>query len=265
MLHTLKSLRLKTFWLHTLLAVTLLSITSACHQKKANALIIATAANMQFAMVELTETFSKKTGIACEPILGSSGKLTAQVMAGAPYDIFVSADMKYPQALYEKGLTKDQPRVFAHGQLVLWTMEQKAPRLPEALTDKELSHIALANPKTAPYGTAAQEVLQHLDLTELLEAKLVYGESIAQTNQFITSGAAQVGFTAKSVVLAPSLRSIGTWVDIPLDYYSPLEQGVVILKSKDQPKPGATAFYEFLFSDEAKEILNKFGYSSPLP
>lgn len=263
MLHTLKSLQLKTFWLHTLLAVALLSITSACHQKKTNALTIATAANMQFAMVELTETFSKKTGIACEPVIGSSGKLTAQVVAGAPYHIFVSADMKYPQALYKKGLTKGQPQVFANGQLVLWTMEQKALSLPEALTDKTLSHIALANPKTAPYGMAATEVLQHLGLREPLESKLVYGESIAQTNQFITSRAAQIGFTAKSVVLAPSLRNTGTWIDIPPDYYAPLEQGVVILKSKDQPKAEATAFYEFLFSDEAKEILNKFGYSSP--
>ncbi|GAB5527881.1 MAG: molybdate ABC transporter substrate-binding protein [Roseivirga sp.] len=245
------------------MAVALLSTTFACHQKKTNTLIIATAANMQFAMAELTETFSKKTGIACEPVLGSSGKLTAQVIAGAPYDIFIAADMKYPQKLYKEGLTIDPPRVFAHGRLVLWSMEQKVLRLPEALTNETLSHIALANPKTAPYGMAAGEVLQHLGIREQLESKLVYGESIAQTNQFITSQAAQVGFTAKSVVLAPSLRNTGTWIDIPLDYYSPLEQGVVILKSKDQPKPEASAFYEFLFSDEAKKILNKFGYSSP--
>ncbi|MCE7990773.1 MAG: molybdate ABC transporter substrate-binding protein [Roseivirga sp.] len=234
----------------------------SCHQKKTNKLIIATAANMQFAMIELTETFSKKTGIECETILGSSGKLTAQIVAGAPYDIFVSADMKYPEELYQQGLTRKKPEAFATGRLVLWTMENESPDLTRSLREETLSHIAIANPKTAPYGRAAMETLEALGLTGQAESKLVYGESIAQTNQFITSQAAQIGFTAKSVVLAPGLRDKGSWIDIPPDYHSPLLQGIVTLKNNTGQQSGANEFYEFLFSAEAKEILNKFGYSS---
>lgn len=226
--------------------------------------MIATAANMQFVMIELTDTFKKKTGIACETILGSSGKLTAQIVAGAPYDVFVSADMKYPQALHEKELTLAAPKVYAAGSLVLWTAEDRALTWPESLTDRDFSHIAMANPKTAPYGTAALQTLQALGLEGLLEPKLVYGESISQTNQFITSQAAQIGFTAKSVVLAPNLKDKGSWVDIPSQYHTPLKQGVVILKGRSDREAEATKFFEFLFSEEAKEILNKFGYSSIL-
>lgn len=226
--------------------------------------MIATAANMQFVMIDLTETFKKKTGITCETILGSSGKLTAQIVAGAPYDIFVSADMKYPQVLHEKGLTLAAPKVYTSGSLVLWTAEKRALSWPESLMDSKLTHIAMANPKTAPYGTAAMETLRALGLKDILEPKLVYGESIAQTNQFITSQAAQIGFTAKSVVLAPNLKDKGSWLDISSDYHSPLKQGVVILKGRSSHKTEATKFYEFLFSEEAKEILNKFGYSSIL-
>lgn len=262
MLHTSSSLLFKRLGSGTLLVTIMMVYMLSCQQKRTNKLIIATAANMQFAMIELVEIFSKKTGIECETILGSSGKLTAQVVAGAPYHIFVAADMKYPQQLYEQGLTEAEPRAFASGRLVLWTMDDTPPSLPATLRNNEFSHIAIANPQTAPYGRAARETLEKLGLYEQLKSKLVYGESIAQTNQFITSEAAQIGFTAKSVVLAPELRDRGTWMDIPPGYHSPLDQGVVILKKDGQLSTEASAFYEFLFSAEAKEILNKFGYTS---
>lgn len=259
---TFNSLRIKTPGVSSFLIVLIVACLFSCQQKKTNKLIIATAANMQFAMIELTETFSKKTGIACETILGSSGKLTAQIVAGAPYDILVSADMKYPGELYEQGLARTEPKVFATGRLVLWTMEGELPDLATALSNERLSHIAIANPKTAPYGRAAIETLEILELSKLIEPKLVYGESIAQTNQFITSQAAQLGFTAKSVVLAPRLSGKGRWIEVSADYHSPILQGVIALKGGTHPESEAMEFYEFLFSAEAKEILNKFGYSS---
>ncbi len=260
---TLTSLRFQALRIRGLLVTIALFTLVACQQKKTSPLIIATAANMQFAMAELTESFSKKTGIDCETVLGSSGKLTAQIMAGAPYHVFVSADMKYPRQLYEGGLTKATPEVFASGQLVLWSASDTGINSLEVIKDDTVTHIALANPKTAPYGMAAVETLQHLGLYTTLEAKLVYGESISQTNQFITSQAAQIGFTAKSVVLAASQKYRGSWIDIPTGHHSPLAHGVVVLKSDKRGTEAAAAFYEFLFSTEAKEILNKFGYGLP--
>jgi molybdate transport system substrate-binding protein len=240
----------------------LLWLTLSCGHKPESKLTIATAANMQFAMTELTDFFSEKTGIACETILGSSGKLTAQISAGAPYHLFVSADMKYPQTLFEAGLTESAPAVYAAGRLILWSTSSTHLSFPQSLSDQNVTHIALANPQTAPYGKAAMETLQKLGLEESLLPKLVYGESIAQTNQFITSGAAEIGFTAKSVVLSSNLAGKGKWVDIPADYHNPLTQGVVLLKGMADHKSEARQFYEFLFSAEAKEILNKFGYTT---
>lgn len=260
---TLKSLRFQALRISALLLFIAAFGLVSCQKKKTNPLIIATAANMQFAMEELVENFSKKTGIACETILGSSGKLTAQIIAGAPYDVFVSADMKYPQELYEKGLTQKVPAFFASGRLVLWTTAGTHITSLEAVKSDSITHIALANPKTAPYGIAAVETLKHLSLYTELESKLVYGESIAQTNQFITSQAAQIGFTARSVIMAPGLNNKGAWIDVPSDYHSPLKHGVVTLKNHQKDNSAASSFYEFLFSAEAKEILNKFGYGLP--
>ena len=114
-----------------------------------NAIIVATASNMQFAIPELSEAFTAETGIPCEFVLGSSGKLMAQIKEGAPFDVFLSADMKYPELLYEQGLGQKSPEVFAYGTLVLWHATAKSPSL-ESLTTPEVKHIAMANPQTAP-------------------------------------------------------------------------------------------------------------------
>lgn len=262
MLFRLNSLRFVLSPCLLTVLVLLLWAPLSCGHKRASKLTIATAANMQFAMTELTDFFSEKTGIACETILGSSGKLTAQISSGAPYHLFVSADMRYPQTLFEAGLTESAPVAYATGRLILWSTSNKPLSFPQSLPDQDVTHIALANPRTAPYGKAAMETLQKLELEESLLPKLVYGENIAQTNQFITSGAAEIGFTAKSVVLNPNIDGKGKWVDIPADYHSPLTQGVVLLKGRVDHKTEARQFYEFLFSAEAKEILNKFGYTT---
>ena len=228
-------------------------------------LIIAAAANMQFAVSALCESFEEKTGIGSELIISSSGKLTAQIKEGAPYHLFISADMQYPEELFRSGLAEKPPRVYAYGKLVLWSMVEGIQPSLKTLSSKRITHIALANPKTAPYGKAAQEFLKHYQLLDPLQAKLVFGESIAQTNQFITTQVADLGFTAKSVVVSPKMRGKGNWIDLDPGTYTPIQQGVLILKASSQQQQQAQKFYEFLFSAEAKRILEAYGYLVKVP
>ncbi len=232
----------------------------ACGRPRKPALHIATAANMQYAMQALAKHFEEAEGMPCELILGSSGKLTAQITEGAPFDVFVSADMKYPRALCEGGFCVDSPGVYAYGSLVLWTVAEGVEPSLQALFDPQVQHIALANPRTAPYGRAAGSVLRHMDRSGVLLPKLIYGESISQTNQFILSGNAELGFTAKSVVLSPQGRARGRWAEVADSLYKPIAQGVVVLKTRPDQLAAAQAFRAFLFSPEAREILRTFGY-----
>lgn len=241
-------------------AYLLFSFLSGCHQTDSQKLTIATAANLQFAMKEISKTFTEETGIACEIITGSSGKLTAQILEGAPYDIFLSANMKYPNELHRQGLTTKPPEIFAYGKLVLWSLRNSLQPSIGLLTDSEISHIAVANPKTAPCGTAAIEVLEKQNMLKIVEPKLVFGESIAQTNQFITSQAAEIGFTAKSVVVSPAMKGKGSWKEIDQDDYTPIAQCVVLLKNQKVESKHAQDFYKFLFSNKGREILVAFGY-----
>ncbi|MEN0048778.1 MAG: molybdate ABC transporter substrate-binding protein [Bacteroidota bacterium] len=233
-----------------------------CEDHISRKIRIATAANMQFAMEEIVKSFERKTGIECEMIVSSSGKLTAQIQEGAPFDVFVSADLKYPQRLFEANKTLGEPEIYAHGKLVLWSAEKVAHLSLESLQYSEIQHIALANPKTAPYGFAAMEVLQNQNLLEKVESKLVYGESIAQTNQFILSGAASLGFTAKSVVLSPELKAKGSWIEVEDTKYVPIQQAVVLLRTDLGIEERAKLFYDYLFSQESQWILGGFGYTT---
>lgn len=235
-----------------LLPVTLLAQTQP--------LRVAVAANAQFVMEQLKTAFQKKTGIQVESIVNSSGKLTTQIQQGAPYDVFLSADMEYPQTLHKHGLTVAAPIVYAYGSLVLWTLTD----LPlsadlKVLSDPAVRHVAMANPATAPYGEAAVSFLKSKKLLDQVQPKIVYGESIAQVNQYILSGAAEIGFTAKSVVLDPGLAKRGHWIDLPTTGYSPIAQGVVVLKRTSLTKE-ARQFMEFLRSPAARRILQQFGY-----
>lgn len=247
---------MKNYFLIIIVGVLMLS---ACHKTEESKLNIAVAANMQFAMKELVNEYEALSGVECQLIISSSGKLTAQIREGAPYDIFVSANMKYPQDLFDAGFTTSKPEVYAYGNLVLWSKTDDMSLSLDSLNNKMLHHIALANPKMAPYGMAAQEVLENLGLYESLEDKLVFGESIAQCNQFIISKSAEMGFTAKSVVFSQNAKDQGHWIDIDPSLYTPIAQGAVIIKQSEL-QPEAKAFYEFLFSEKAAVILKEFGY-----
>ncbi len=245
------------------IGLVLIALVYACNgaNNEHSKITIAAAANTQYAFEPILEKFSEKTGISCELIIGSSGKHTAQIIEGAPFDVFVSADMKYPLMLYKKGLTTASPEIYAYGKLVLWTMVDGLHISIENLNDYAINHIALANPKTAPYGQAALEVLEKHGILDSLKNKLVYGESVAQTNQFIYSKSAEIGFTAQSVVLAPEMKGKGNWVKVNDSSYNRISQGVVVIDQPNRNNSQAYKFYKFLFSKEAKIILKEFGYS----
>ena len=226
-------------------------------------LTVAAAANMQFAMEALTESFTNQTGIPCELVVGASGKLTAQIREDAPYDLFASADMKYPQSLFEEGFTNGPPAIYAYGRLVLWTLEPEITPALASLGASHIKHIALADPEVAPYGKAAVQVLKANGQYDTLNDRLVYGESVGQTHQFITSRSAEVGFTAASLVLSPQMKGQGQWTEIDPELYEPIAQGVVVIGKRESTEDPAIQFQQFLFSPEAQEILIRFGFNLP--
>ena len=226
---------------------------------------VAVAANVQYTFQELKSNFEDETDLTIREIIGSSGNLTSQIENGAPFDLFLSADMDYPEALYEKGLTHQKPEIYAYGTLVLWTLANlDFSKGIEILNDPIVRKVAIPNPQTSPYGRQAANVLKHYKIYDQLSRKLVYGESIAQVSQFIASRASDIGFTAKSIVLAPDMLKTGQWTEVEPDAYAPIAQGVVILKhAEEQNLEAAQKFYDFLFSEKARAIYKKYGYVYP--
>jgi molybdate transport system substrate-binding protein len=228
------------------------------------ALTVAAASNVQYAMEALARDFETSSGINIDLIISSSGKLAAQIGQGAPYHVFVSADEKYPAELARKGLAGGSPQVYAYGALVLWTVRKEVDisRGLAVLENRHIRKIALANPGLAPYGEQSIRVLEHLGLLERLRSKLVYGENISQTSQYILSGACDLGFTAKSIVLAPELKGRGAWVDVPPAAYRPIAQAAVITRQGIERLPEESrTFFTYLLSEPAQAILSRFGYT----
>lgn len=213
---------------------------------------VASAGNVAFAIQDLAQEFYKQTKIKITPIIASSGKLSIQIQRGAPYDIYLSANMKYPQFLYEHNLTKTKPKVYAKGKLVLFS-KNKLKAFDDIFGAKK---IAIANPKTAPYGMATKEFLQNKRLYDKLKSKFVIGSNISSTFSY-TMKAVDLGFVAKSLLFKfPKLNNKEHFLDLDDSLYSPIKQGVVLVSSKKQAKE----FYQFLFSKQAKKIFIKYGY-----
>ncbi len=224
---------------------------------------IAVAANVSYAIEDLKKEFKKSyPNTEINVILGSSGKLTAQITNGAPYMLFMSANMKYPQVLYKNKIAITKPIVYAEGSLVMLSVKkQDFSKGLNLLLDEKIKTVAIANPKTAPYGIVAREALKNVKIYETLKSKFVYGESISQTVAY-TNTAADIGLIAKSALYSSKMsrykRGIN-WVEVNPKYYTPIEQGVVLLKdAKDSSE--AKAFYDFLQSEKAKKIFIDFGY-----
>ena len=256
---------------HIFLFVLLLFCIIGCGEDKASPknkvmLNVATAANVQFAMKEIEAAFEEKYGQNINVIIGSSGKLTAQIKQGAPYDLLISANFKYPQHLYNENFAPNPPKLYALGSLVLWTMQEELEleKTLSFLKETAVNKIAIANPKNAPYGEQAIKAMEYFRLKNKVSSKLIYAESIAQTNLYITTKNCEVGFTAKSVVLAPDMIEKGRWIDVPIEAYQPIEQGIVMTKyGVTKNKESTQKFYDFMFSSKAQGILKQYGYSLP--
>lgn len=222
---------------------------------------VAVAANVGYVFEDLTKAFNEQyPKIKIIPTLASSGSLSAQIINNAPYDIFMSADMSYPEKLYKLHLAKSKPKRYAKGLLVL-VSKQKPPKNGfYFLQNSSIQTIAIANPKTAPYGKATIEVLKHAKLHEKIRHKFVYAQSVSQTLAFVLSGT-DVGFVAKSSLYAKTFAKYKDkifWQDIEPNLYSSIEQGAIELEKSSK---SAKYFYNFLFSKRAEDIFKKYGYS----
>jgi molybdate transport system substrate-binding protein len=227
---------------------------------------VAAAADLQFAMPDLIAQFEKETGTKVSATYGSSGNFFSQIQNGAPFDVFFSADIQYPQQLESAGLTEPGTLYeYALGQLVIWMPKDAKVDLAregwKALLDAAVQKIAVANPEHAPYGRAAVAALKKQGIYEQVSAKLVYGENISQAAQFVQSGNAQAGIIALSLALSPGMKDGKRW-KVPGADHPPLEQAAVILKSASN-KDAARSFLAFVKSEAARAILTKYGFETP--
>jgi len=241
--------------------VILLAFSSTKAQQK---ITIVAAANLKVALDSINTVFKKQNPtIDSQITYGASGKLFEQISNSAPFDLFFSADMDYPNQLKEKKLTASEIKMYAIGKLAIWSKKTDPnKRKINSLLDANIAKIAIANPATAPYGEKAVESMKFYKVYDKIKAKLVFGENINQTAQFATTGAADIGIVALSLVLTPNmLKEGGKYYIIPEKSHSPLEQGCVILKHA-QGNAGAVKFYNFISSKKAIAILKYYGYST---
>lgn len=233
----------------------------------AKTITVAAASNLKYAMDNIVLEFTKETGITVKPIFGASGKLTQQILSGAPYDVFLSADMQFPSKLSQSGFTLSSPKVYAYGTLVLWSANETPLNggLSDLCSKKNLT-LAIANPKTAPYGVESMNTLHYYNTSHECKAKIVTAESISQVASYVMTQAADVGFIAKPIVLSDEMSKIGKWVDINPKSYKPIDQGMVILKSNSADNQAAAKrFFDFMSSPIAQGILKRNGYIVPKP
>lgn len=224
---------------------------------------VAVAANAQFVVKKIAAAFTRKTGIPVEVIGGSSGKLAVQVKNGAPYGIFLSADMEFAQSVYAGGFALTKPRIYALGSLIVCSSTGAAlNNWKTVITDKSIGKVAIANPKLAPYGKAAMEALNHFKLYQAITDKLVFAESISQVNTYVLKKVVSIGFTTASLVYELPAGTNFTWQKVDPSAYQPIEQGAVLLKyAKNNNFIQHKKFYDYLFSADAKAIFRKFGYT----
>lgn len=224
---------------------------------------VAVAANVSYAVNDLIKEFNK-THPDTEVLvtLGSSGKFVAQIQNGAPFHIFMSADMKFPQILFDEKIAVAKPEMYAQGSLAM--LSSKALDFKKGinvLNDASVVKVAIANPKTAPYGTAAVEAIKNAKIYESVENKFVYAESISQVVSYAIT-AADIGFVAKSSLYDEKMAQYKEnvhWISVDSSLYTPIDQGVVIL-SNAKSNQEVKAFYDFILSAKAKEIFKAYGY-----
>jgi molybdate transport system substrate-binding protein len=226
---------------------------------------VAVASNFLSTMKILTSNFENRTNHRIIIISGSSGKLYAQIQHGAPFDAFFSADQHRPGLLEKEGTAIKGSRFpYAVGRLTLWSPKANfiQPDGKTALTQQSFVHLAIANPKTAPYGRAAEQTLRSLRLWETIKPRLVYGENIAQTFQFVSSQNAELGFVAQSQVLSSNIHQLGSRWDVPPTLHDPVIQEAVLLH-QGATNAAAQAFLEYMKTSPAQAIIRQHGYGIP--
>jgi molybdate transport system substrate-binding protein len=229
---------------------------------------VAAAADLKFAFEDVSAAFrAKHPDIAVRVTYGSSGNFFTQLSNDAPFDLFLSADIDYPRKLIEQNrAVKESEFLYAIGRLVVWVPAGSPLDVDKlgirAVADPAVRKVAIANPRHAPYGRAAEASLKHAGLYDQVKDRLVLGENVAQAAQFVDTGAADVGIFALSLAVAPTMRDRGRYVEVLADSYPPLEQGGVILTSA-KGKEAAQALREFLTGEEGRAILAKYGFRRP--
>jgi len=247
------------------LAILSLPLSLAYAQPAPATLRIAAAADLQPVLPPILDKFQQATGVYAEATFQASAALTAQIQNGAPFDLFLSADLSYPKRLIDAGLAhslsdSSKPVIYAKGTLVLWTRKDGRWSTPSLVTlsDPELRRLAIANPERAPYGRAAVAVLASLKLADALKAKIVTAENVSQAAQFAETGNADAGLISLTSARTAQLSSVGSYFIIPRDLYPPIEQGAAIVTKSSQHQ-NAQKFLEFLLSPAIQQQLATSG------
>lgn len=238
----------------------------SCVSEKKEEITIAAASSLQPVLQELQAQFITQTGINVNLISGSSGKLTAQIESGAPFDIFFSADSAYTDYLQTKLNLRFLPEVFAYGSLVFVTLSdftKQDTSIKKILTSKRLKKIAIPNPKLAPYGKAANTVLNRLEISDEIQAKLVFAESVGQSNQFLTSSSVNAGFTSLSSTINKGFSKDFQVHKILENLYKPIINTILIVSKEESKIPVLKRFISFLKSNKAQQTLKAYGYTIP--
>jgi molybdate transport system substrate-binding protein len=235
-----------------------MGLFACCANTPEQSVRVAVAANFTEPGREIAELFSEVTGYTAVLSFGSTGQFFAQMTQDAPFEVFLAADQETPQRLVAEGLgLKESLRTYAIGQIVLFSASRSLLQGDAVLREGRFEKLAIANPATAPYGAAAVEVLKSLGIEEQLRARLVQGNNIAQTFQFVETGNAEIGFVARSQVAGKAPESI--WV-VPGTLYSPIRQDAILLK-KGASNEAAAAFLDFLQHPRALAVIEKYGYA----
>ncbi|MFK5881444.1 MAG: molybdate ABC transporter substrate-binding protein [Sulfurospirillum sp.] len=229
----------------------------------ASSIKVAVAANVSFAIDDIIAAFhTKYPDVKVGVILGSSGKLNAQIKRGAPFDVFMAANMRYPQDLFNNGLAISPAKIYAQGALAIFSVKKRDfSKGIYIAKESSISRIAITNPNTAPYGKAAVEALKNAKIYKDIKDKFVYAESVSQTVQYAMT-AADIGFIAKSTLFSSKMKRFKkgkNWIETDKNLYTPIKQGVVIIKSTKNLK-AAKEFYDFILSHKAKKVFKNYGY-----
>lgn len=233
---------------------------------RAGEITVAAASDLTFAFKDVAAKFHNQSGNSVRLVYGSSGNFFSQIKNGAPYDMFFSADVDYPKKLEAAGLTEpDSIYEYASGRIVIWVPANSKLAIGKGLPvllDPGIQKIAIANPLHAPYGRAAAAAMRHAGIYDQVENKLVLGENISQTAQFVASGNADAGIIALSLALAPAMKGRGRYFEIPSADYPPIVQAAVILKAA-RDKQAARQFLSFLKQPEGVALMERYGFELP--